>query len=157
MLIPLINSIPQNVKNINVTMGYPLKNSNIFSFFNLLLRVHTKNQSSFYYKHLLSILSHELIAPILDKEAEICRKIKKENLIYMTMDEIIEIDKENTTIYKLLFSKWKDANKGISICLQLIDIIKKYYFKNPENDFINIELLYAINKIFMHEYLIDCI
>ena len=149
MLIPLINSIPQNVKNINVTMGYPLKNSNIFSFFNLLLRVHTKNQSSFYYKHLLSILSHELIAPILDKEAEICRKIKKENLIYMTMDEIIEIDKENTTIYKLLFSKWKDANKGISICLQLIDIIKKYYFKNPENDFINIELLYAINKIFM--------
>ena len=33
MLIPLINSIPQNVKNINVTMGYPLKNSNIFSFF----------------------------------------------------------------------------------------------------------------------------
>ena len=149
MLIPLINSIPQNVKNINVTMGYPLKNSNIFSFFNLLLRVHTKNQSSFYYKHLLSILSHELIAPILDKEAEICRKIKKENLIYMTMDEIIEIDKENTTIYKLLFSKWKDANKGISICLQLIDIIKKYYFKNPENDFINIELLYAINKIFL--------
>ena len=32
MLIPLINSIPQNVKNINVTMGYPLKNSNIFSY-----------------------------------------------------------------------------------------------------------------------------
>ena len=149
MLIPLINSIPQNVKNINVTMGYPLKNSNIFSFFYLLLRVHSKNQSSFYYKHLLSILSHELIAPILEKETDICRKIKKENLIYMTLDEIIEIDKENTGIYKLLFSKWKDANKGISFCLQLIDIIKKYYSKNPENDFINIELLYAINKIFM--------
>ena len=81
MLIPLINSIPQNVKNINVTMGYPLKNSNIFSFFYLLLRVHSKNQSSFYYKHLLSILSHELIAPILEKETDICRKIKKENLI----------------------------------------------------------------------------
>ena len=65
------------------------------------------------------------------------------------MDEIIEIDKENTTIYKLLFSKWKDANKGISSCLKLIDLIKKYYSKNPGNDFINIELLYAINKIFM--------
>ena len=149
MLIPLINSIPPNVKNINVTMGYPLKNSNIFSFFYLLLRIHSKNQSGFYYKHLLSILSHELIAPILNKKTDICQKIKKENLIYMTMDEIIEIDKGNTVIYKLLFSKWKDVNKAISSCLQLIDLIKKYYSKNPENDFINIELLYAINKIFM--------
>ena len=125
MLIPLINSIPTNVKNINVTMGYPLKNSNIFSFFYLLLRVHSKNQSGFYYKHLLSILSHELISPILNKKTDICQKIKKENLIYMTMDEIIEIDKENKAIYKLLFSKWKDANKGISSCLKLIDLIKK--------------------------------
>ena len=149
MLIPLINSIPTNVKNINVTMGYPLKNSNIFSFFYLLLRVHSKNQSGFYYKHLLSILSHELISPILNKKKDICQKIKKENLIYMTMDEIIEIDKENKAIYKLLFSKWKDANKGISSCLKLIDLIKKYYLNNPGNDFINIELLYAINKIFM--------
>ena len=149
MLIPLINSIPPNVKNINVTMGYPLKNSNIFSFFYLLLRIHSKNQSGFYYKHLLSILSHELIAPILNKKTDICQKIKKENLIYMTMGEIIEIDKGNKVIYKLLFSKWKDANKAISSCLQLIDLIKKYYSKNPENDFINIELLYAINKIFM--------
>ena len=149
MLIPLINSIPTNVKNINVTMGYPLKNSNIFSFFYLLLRVHSKNQSGFYYKHLLSILSHELISPILNKKTDICQKIKKENLIYMTMDEIIEIDKENKAIYKLLFSKWKDANKGISSCLKLIDLIKKCYLNNPENDFINIELLYAINKIFM--------
>ena len=149
MLIPLINSIPPNVKNINVTMGYPLKNSNIFSFFYLLLSVHSKNQSSFYYKYLLSILSHELIAPILNKKTDICQKIKKENLIYMTIDEIIEIDKENKRIYKLLFSKWDNASKGVSSCLQLIDLIKKYYSKNPENDFINIELLYAINKIFM--------
>ena len=149
MLIPLINSIPQNVKNINVTMGYPLKNSNIFSFFYLLLSIHSKNQSGFYYKYILSILSHELIVPILNKKTDICQKIRKENLIYMTLDEIIEIDKENTAIYKLLFSKWKDANKGISCCIQLIELIKKYHSKNPENDLINVELLYEINKIFM--------
>ena len=87
MLIPLINSIPQNVKNINVTMGYPLKNSNIFSFFYLLLSVHSKNQSSFYYKYLLSILSHELIVPILNKKTDICQKIKNltNNIKMMTV------------------------------------------------------------------------
>ncbi len=149
MLIPLINSIPANVKNINVTMGYPLKNSNIFSFFYLLLRIHSKNQSTFYYKYILSILSHELIAPILNKSTDICQMIKKENLIYMTMNEIIEIDKGNKAIFKLLFSKWKDADEGISSCLQLIELIKQYYSKNPKKDFINLELLHNINKIFM--------
>ena len=149
LLIPLINSIPQNVSNINVTMGYPLKNSNIFSFFYLLLQIHSKNQTSFYYKYILSILSHELISPILNKGTDICQVIKKENLIYMTKEEIAEIDGVNKIIYKLLFSKWKDANDATNYCLQLIDHIKKYYSKYSEDNFINLELLYAINKIFM--------
>ena len=149
LLIPLVNSIPKNVSNINVTMGYPLKNSNIFSFFYLLLQVHAKTQSSFYYKYILSILSHELISPILNKGIDICRVIKKENLIYMTKEEITEIDGVNKTIYNLIFSKWKDANDATNYCLQLIDHIKKYYSKYSENDFINLELLYSINKIFM--------
>ncbi len=149
MLIPLINSIPTKVENINVTMGYPLKNSNIYSFFYQYLQIHSKNQSSFYYKHLLSLLSHELITPILSKKIDICQKIKKENHIYMNMKEIIEIDDDNEMIYKLLFSKWKSANDGIDSCIHLINILKKYYAKNEENNFINLELLYSINKIFM--------
>ena len=120
-----------------------------FSFFYLLLRIHSKNQSTFYYKYILSILSHELIAPILNKSTDICQMIKKENLIYMTMNEIIEIDKGNKAIFKILFSKWKDADEGISSCLKLIELIKQYYSKNPKKDFINLELLYNINKIFM--------
>ena len=50
---------------------------------------------------------------------------------------------------QITFFKRKDANKGISSCIQLIDTYKTISFKKPENDFINVELLYAINKIFM--------
>ena len=67
----------------------------------------------------------------------------------MTKEEITEIDGVNKTIYKLLFSKWKDANDATNYCLQLIERIKKYYSKYSEENFINLELLYAINKIFM--------
>ena len=149
MLIPLINSIPRKVENINVTMGYPLKNSNIYSFFYQYLQIHSRNQSSFYYKHLLSLLSHELISPILSKKIDICQKIKKENHIYMNLKEIIEIDEYNEIIYKLLFSKWNSANHGIDSCIQLINVLKKHYAKNEENNSINLELIYSINKIFM--------
>ena len=149
LLIPLLNSIPRNVKNINVTMGYPLKNSNIYSFFYLFLSIHTKSQNSFYYKSVISLVSHELISPVLNKGTDLRKKIKDENLIYMTKKDIIDLDKENHKIYKLLFSKWNNANNGINSCIELIDFIKKHYSKNPQNDFINLELLYHINKIFL--------
>ena len=84
LLIPLLNSIPSNVKNINVTMGYPLKNSNIYSFFYLLINIHTKNQNSFYYKSIISLVSHELISPILNNGLDLREKIRQENLIYMS-------------------------------------------------------------------------
>ena len=149
LLIPLLNSIPSNVKNINVTMGYPLKNSNIYSFFYLLINIHTKNQNSFYYKSIISLVSHELISPILNNGLDLREKIRQGNLIYMSKKDIIDLDKENHLIYELLFSKWTNAVDGISSCLKLIDLIKKYYSENPENDFINLELLYHINKIFL--------
>ena len=149
LLIPLLNSIPSNVKNINVTMGYPLKNSNVYSFFYLLINIHTKNQNSFYYKSIVSLVSHELISPILNNGLDLREKIRQGNLIYMSKKDIIDLDKENHLIYELLFSKWTNAVDGISSCLKLIDLIKKYYSENPENDFINLELLYHINKIFL--------
>ena len=149
LLIPLLNSIPSNVKNINVTMGYPLKNSNVYSFFYLLINIHTKNQNSFYYKSIISLVSHELISPILNNGLDLREKIRQGNLIYMSKKDIIDLDKENHLIYELLFSKWTNAVDGISSCLKLIDLIKKYYSENSENDFINLELLYHINKIFL--------
>ena len=154
LLIPLINSIPNNVKNMNITMGYPLKSSNIFSFFYLLIKVHSKNQSDFYYKSVVSILSHELISPIIDNETDICKKIKEENLIYISKNKIIEIDEVNIKIYELIFSKWKDIPEAINSCIKLIDLIKKYYRENPQSDFISLELLYQINKIFLQMKLI---
>ena len=149
LLIPLLNSIPRNVKNINITMGYPLKNSNIYSFFYLLLSIHTKSQNSFYYKSVISLVSHEIISPVLNKGIDLRKKIKDENLIYMSKKDIVDLDSDNHKIYKLLFSKWNNANNGISSCIELIDFIKKHYSKNPQNDFINLELLYHINKIFL--------
>ena len=155
MLIPVINSTPKNVKDINVTMGYPLKNSNIYSFFNLLLKIHSKGQKSFYHKHIISALSHELINPILIKDVDVSAEIKNENLIYLTKKEIIEIDKSNDFIYQLIFSKWNNPMDGINSCIELISLLKKYYSENLQSDLINLELLYNINKVFLQIKLVS--
>ena len=143
----MINSIPRNIDNINVTMGYPLKNSPIYSFFNLLLKIHFDSNKSFYYKNIIAIISHELISPIIIDGSNFCKKIINENLIYLNLDEIKDIDKNKNLLFELIFSKWETVKDGIENIIEIIEIIKIFYSKKIHNK-INIEFLFEINKIF---------
>lgn len=63
LLIPMLYSLPDNVKDVNVTMGYPLKLSGVSTFVSLLRRLQagrrkTGNRTGYYYKDLESVLSH---------------------------------------------------------------------------------------------------
>lgn len=63
LLIPLLYSLPDNVKDVNLTMGYPLRLSGVATFVSLLRRLQgsrrkTGNTVGYYYKDLESVLSH---------------------------------------------------------------------------------------------------
>jgi len=148
LLIPMINSLDDNIQEVNITMGFPFKYSSVFALFNILLKIHSKKQKSFYYKHVFSILSHELIKPTLNNENDICLLIKKNNLIYISKDELVDLDKNNKELYEMLFVSWTSVEGAIKSCLELIILLKKYYTKKSLKDNINLEFLYSANKIF---------
>ena len=50
LLIPILNSIPNHLGTVNVTMGFPMVHLPITSLFELLFNMHKKNRSSFYFK-----------------------------------------------------------------------------------------------------------
>lgn len=63
LLIPMLYSLPDNIKDVNLTMGYPLRLSSISSFVTLLRRMEssrrkTGNSTGYYYKDLNMVLSH---------------------------------------------------------------------------------------------------
>lgn len=64
LLMPVIMSLPHAVEEINVTMGYPMKNTPAFSFIDGLLRiqhnirVNKEGMEQFYHKDVTSILVH---------------------------------------------------------------------------------------------------
>ncbi len=67
LLIPMLNALPANTENINVTMGYPLSKTNMFEFFDTLLKLHLraitsdnpkKGQPAYYHKDLYRLFSH---------------------------------------------------------------------------------------------------
>lgn len=71
MLVPVLNSIPACVSDLNVTMGYPMTGSSLFSLMNdvAAMQMHIREKdgaSFFYYRQVWSIFSNSIFKNLLD-------------------------------------------------------------------------------------------
>ena len=146
LLIPMINSLPISIGKINVTMGYPIENTTTNSFFKSLFKLHYSKRKEFYYKDVVSILQNELLDSFFEKDNNILELLKKNNLIYVSAKDLIELDKKNEKVYNLLFNQWKKPKASIKNCITLIKEIKKELKKK---DKIYTNLIYHIENIFL--------
>jgi len=149
LLTPLLNSLPNKIEDLNITMGLPIKLSSTASLFDNLLKLHSENKKSFYYKNVISILSHELIAPLLNTtKGDICKIIHTNNIVYPNLSTLNKINGSNKEILELLFSAWDNSNKAIDNCIIVIYRIKDLFDKNGDNQKITFEYLFHFNKLF---------
>ncbi|MFK5958837.1 MAG: PD-(D/E)XK nuclease family protein [Lutibacter sp.] len=133
-----LNSLPNNVKNINITMGYALKDIPIANLFDKLFKLHLNQQKfnkvnnhEFYYKDVLNVLNdpflNKLYAEILQK---ISNKIKSENSIFLSVKTFKKsISSEEVKELSLLFSLFEfstDMNVIIKQCTTLISKLKEF-------------------------------
>ena len=94
LLLPVIDALPENIEKVNVTMGYPLKMTPVFSLVSQLidLQKNARNSSgafSFYNKDVLRVLSHQLVIDFEPlKSKELIELILKDNAIYLTEKEL---------------------------------------------------------------------
>ncbi len=67
LLFPVLYSLPENLTDINVTMGYPLRQTPLFNLFEQLMflqknaRENSNGEVSFYFRDVLNILNHPYI------------------------------------------------------------------------------------------------
>lgn len=62
LLMPLLNSIPENIRHVNVTMGYGLHNSATASLMDMLASLQlNKRSTGFYHKDVTALLNHPFI------------------------------------------------------------------------------------------------
>jgi len=133
-----LNSLPNNVKNINITMGYPLKDIPIASLFEKLFKLHL-NQSKFnkgarhqfYYKDVLNLLKDPFLNKIQgDLLQKLNAKINNENAIFLSANTLKNyIAPDETAQLSLFFSLFNfspDINKVIKYCRNLLIEIKQY-------------------------------
>ena len=146
LLIPMLNSLPVITGNVNVTMGFPIEYTSSNSFFKSLFKLQYSKRKEFYYKDVMSILQNELLDSFFEKDNNVLELLKKNNLIYVSAKDLIEIDEKNEKIYNLMFSPWKKPRVAIQNCIKLIKEIKKEIKKK---DKIHASLIYHIENIFL--------
>ena len=98
LLMPLLNSIPPEVKDINVTMGYPMAYSELWSLMSDIskVQVHASRKGGawrFYHKPVWDVFSNGLFCRLLDGEGmEKCRervkRIMQDAHYYIKEDEL---------------------------------------------------------------------
>ena len=91
-----LNSLPKNIDKINITMGFPLKDMPLASFFESVFKLYLnqdkfniKADNKFYYKDVLAIIEHSYFKKLLKDNAYSCSiKLRKANKIFLTATEI---------------------------------------------------------------------
>ena len=138
LLIPTLNSLPQEVENVNITMGYELKNIALANLFEILLKLHTNSEKGkFYYKNVLLLLQHTQLKKIFNKSPVLKllkSKIITHNYIYVTaldLQNIADETRQEFQIISFLFNDWNhNANTAIEKCIQLLALIQERTSQN---------------------------
>ncbi|MEL0645379.1 PD-(D/E)XK nuclease family protein [Olleya sp. Ti.3.14] len=151
LLIPVLNSVPESVSTLNITMGFPLKTIPLASLFEHIFTLHKKHANPFYYKDVISIISHQYIQPLFknDNAINFIELINKNNLVYLTEAQISALAQDNKALVSLLFSNWNnDAKTALNNCFKLINIIKEHLTENKDKNQLGLEYLYRFNILF---------
>jgi hypothetical protein len=149
LLLPLLSSLPANVKNINITMGLPLDQVPDASFFDAWLTLQQQvRKDAFICKDLLSFLTQGHSERLLGADTALIRKkIEQENLIYIKPQTLIAICKNSTEAAHALFDLWNDtAPTAIKAILEVIKRLKNQLI--PSKNWLQLEYLFSFQEIF---------
>ena len=141
MLIPMLHSVPECVDKVNVTMGYPLKNTLAYSLIERLfdLQQHGNRRSSdgvdvFYHADVHGLLSHPYISDGLGEVA-------KRHDSYILQNRILFVENtlfEEGNLLNVIFSKQKDWK---SIAKYMLDVVSELVGLMPSAEPIDVEYL----------------
>lgn len=112
LLFPLLNSIPERIGSVNVTMGYSLSNSAVASLFSQIGRVQEElrvidGNLCFYHVGVTALLSHPLIRKKCgERGLKIIEWIVRNNRIYISREELPGFD--------VIFKRAGDSSVEIS-------------------------------------------
>ena len=132
-LLPVLHSIPQDVQNVNITMGFPLAQTPVYSFINAAMELQTNgyrpDTGRFTYEAVSKILKHPYTRQLSDHATRLERKLTKTNRFYPLPSELKKDD-----FLTILFTPQSNIRELCDYLLRLIKSISILYRKEGEYD-----------------------
>ena len=135
-----LNSLPNHVNAINITMGYPLRDmpttSLLMAVFQLFInqeRLQKQEQNAFYHKDVVRFLKHPLIHQLLLVEENsiantIAENIVKDNITFVSKEQLAPllnlVSPEIKDIILAIFSSFEGVSNFLQRIVNLIEYLK---------------------------------
>ncbi len=134
LLLPVLHAIPDSLNDINVTMGYPIKETPIFSLLKLVGRLHSLGieDNGYYYPFVLDIIKHPYIQRFALQEAnQLQDKIIHYSLKIIKQSELSNI---NHILLKLIFEPILAFDEYVKRSISIIGFISNNIISDDENE-----------------------
>ncbi|NVJ88047.1 MAG: PD-(D/E)XK nuclease family protein [Flavobacteriaceae bacterium] len=153
-LLPVtLNSLPRNIEDVNITMGYPLKDiplSGLFKqLFQLFLtqdKLNKKEENVFYFKDVIQFLKNPNIYTIITNVDVITTDIAKKNISFVSdillENYLVDIESNLKTILLSIFKKYISIEDFLDRIINLIQFLKEH------SNSLNNEYLYRFFTVF---------
>ena len=135
LLLPVLYSLPDNVEDVNVTMGFPLKQTAVYSLTELLIRLQRNSKtnekgSKFYHKDVLSVLNHQYIKLLVGKESEVLKaEINNNNKVHIEQSYF-----KNSLFLKMVFMPISNYADMTSYLINIFENIATVYLPDNKDD-----------------------
>ena len=126
LLIPTLHALPAAADSINVSMGYPLRQTSVYSLLDLCLRLHHKAKyngakTRFYYRDVLPLLYHPLLKALASKAAQRhANDIVEKNKIYVSPGEF-----SDNALLSVLFTPVEHYSQLITQLQYLLEAVSR--------------------------------
>lgn len=148
LLFPALGAIPEAYPSINVTMGYPVKNSVVYGFMLLLMNL-IKNQKRnkegqlvAYHRFVTDVLNHQLLTNFApDETREYLARMRKFNMVTVPLNDI-----NFSELHRLMFAIPEHINQYSKY---LLDVLGGLYNLTREQEPVNQLLPELIHAIYL--------
>lgn len=165
LLVPVMNSLDDSVKEFNITMGLSLKSSMLYTLIDSLFElqrnlVEFKTEDGglikipkFSHRQVVKVLNHPFLRrwELIKYDENVnpirtaLREITERNRVFLSSDDLTELS-GNDPLFAVIFKHWNNKPKNVTACFyQLIDLLRDVYKENQ--DAIETEYLYQFYLI----------
>jgi len=149
ILIPILSGLPAEVDQWNVTMGYPLLNTPVASFFNYVFEMHLKtSESGFSYQDVLRVLSFDWIRDVLqinsNKGSTFFNTLSNSNKAFLRTKELQPLLDHPVGV--LIFTPFDTVHSFINRIFTFTVAIQEYFKKENRSEYILFPTYFTLIK-----------